>query len=183
MKVILVGHPGSQHIVPASKYLVTKYLPGFEQVWLNYDGPTKGWSNFVADYLESIEDKKVILTLDDYLVNGNYNTEEMMNAFGMPNLCVKLCPNTPQELAEYPITTQYCLWDKEFLIKILRRTTDPWDFEINGSAIFKKEYFGAVEVCPCIPYDVHSCLSRRWTGINFNGLKEEDVNQIKQLII
>ena len=30
MKVIIIGYPGSQHIVPASKYLTGKYLPGFD---------------------------------------------------------------------------------------------------------------------------------------------------------
>lgn len=182
MKIILVGYPGSQKLVPASKYLVDKYLPDFEfqKVWLNYDGPKEGWSKFVADYLDTIEDKKVILTLDDYLVNGPISMNEYYKALSMINLGVKLCPNTPEELKEYPICTQYCIWDKRFLTKLLRRTTDPWNFEMEGSRIFKKEYLGVIAVVPCIPYDVHSALSTRWEGVKTDGLSKDDLKYLKE---
>lgn len=181
MKIILVGYPGSQFLVPASKYLVDKYLPDFEfeKIWLNHDGPKENWSKFVADYLDTIEDEKVILTLDDYLVNGPIDMEAYQKAKGMINLCVKLCENTPEELKDYPICTQYCIWNKNVLTKFLRRTTDPWNFEMEGSKIFKKEYLGAIGVVPCIPYGVHSALSTRWEGVRTDGLKPEDFEYLK----
>lgn len=182
MKIILIGHPGSQHIVPASKYLVEKYLPGFDVVWLNHVGPKENWSKFVSSYLQSIDDQLIIVALDDYLVNSPF--DEVFYEHALQKMaacmCCKLCSNTMEELNDYPITTQYCIWNREFLLKILSKTTDPWNFEIEGSRIFKKEFFGAVGVYPCMKYDVHSSLSARWEGINTNGLSDEDINFLKK---
>ena len=165
-KIVLVGSPRSQEIVPLSKYLVNKYLP-YEVVFLNHEGELNNWSKFVADYLETLPDEKVIFGLDDYLLCGA-NLGELELADGP---CVKLCETTWDEHKEYPVTTQYTLWDKQLLISILRQTTSPWDFEVNGSKLLPIK----PAVKTCIYYDTHSALSGRWEGINFNQVKAEDI--------
>jgi hypothetical protein len=172
MRVILIGHPGSQHIVEASKYLTSKYLPNFLISYLNYTGEISGWSNFVADHLETLDDEKVIFALDDYFISGS-NLEELEKAMNEGS-CVKLCETTVQEHMEYPVTTQYTVWDRKLLISILRRTNSPWDFELNGG-----KYVGITStVHTCIYYDVHTALSARWEGIHVNGLSYEDINYL-----
>lgn len=170
-KIILVGYPGSQHIVPVSRYLVEKYLPRFDVIYLNYEGEISGWSKFCADYLETLEDEKVIFSLDDYLVSGADLTK-LRKAFSL-GPCVKLCRSTPKEDVEYPVTTQYTVWDRILLIDILLKTTSPWDFEVNGSKLFTDG-----ETSTCVYYDVHTALSKRWEGVKLDGLSYEDINYI-----
>lgn len=177
MKVILIGYPGSQRIVPASKYLTSKYLNAdLDIVYLNYRGKINGWSAFVSGYLTALKDVYVIFALDDYLVSGFNKTnyyKSFMEIMG-DTVCVKLCQSTPEEHAEYPVTTQYCLWNREYLIWLLEHVCTPWEFEIHGSKIFNK-------VClhrPCIEYFTNSSISSRWEGVRLDGLKEVDKKYI-----
>jgi hypothetical protein len=171
-KIVLVGYPGSQHIVPASKYLVNKYLPGYEAIYLNYTGAIEGWSKFVADYLKGLDDEKVIFALDDYFISGA-DLDKLKVAWKWGDW-VKLCETTEQEHEQYPVTTQYTIWTRELLIHILESTTTPWNFEMTGG----KYINFTPDVYTCIYYDVHSALSNRWEGIHLDGLKHEDINYL-----
>lgn len=177
MKVILVGYPGSQPLVPAAKYLTDKYLPGFEVRYLNFTGKKEHWSGFVADYLRSFNDQRVIFALDDYLLSKPIDMVRFKEALKMKP-CVKLCVCTPEEHAEYPVTTQYTIWNRLELITLLHKTTTPWDFEINGSKLFK----GTSVVHSCLEYDTHSALSARWSGARLDHLNDEDKKQCLTLL-
>lgn len=176
--VVLIGYPGSQKIVPASKYLVDKYLSD-SVTYLNYKGPIEGWSKYVAGFLEYLTDENVIFALDDYLLAdyidwSKYGPAEV--EIGGDCVCIKLCHSTSEEHLEYPVTTQYCIWNREYLIWLLNQVQTPWQFEIEGSKIFNK-------VClhrPCLKYFTNSSLSGRWEGVNLSGLKEEDINYMKE---
>lgn len=180
MKCILVGYPGSQKIVPASRYLTTKYLPGhFRTIYLNYEGRIEEWSNYLVDYLSKLTDKYIIFALDDYLIADYIDIDGYCSALaeiGEDVVCAKLCHATPDELREYPVTTQYCIWDREYLISLLSKIRTPWEFEIVGSKLFDKK----VVHHPCLTYFTNSSISGRWEGIRLDGVKEEDVKFIKQ---
>lgn len=183
MKCILVGYPGSQRIIPANKYLTAKYLPTFETIYLNYKGEIDSWANYVAIFLESLTDDLVIFALDDYLVCGildkhNYYKAEAIIGTNSDYGCAKLCYCTPEENEEYPVTTQYSLWNREYLIRLLHRVTTPWSFEIDGSSIFKIVDGRRLLHSPCIPYFTNSSMSSRWKGVKLDGLKEEDITYI-----
>lgn len=183
MKIILVGHPGSQHIVPASKYLTSKYLQNFEITYLNYEGPIEGWALFVIRHLQEIEDKCVIFALDDYLISApidddRYREAEIAIRLG-GIVCIKLCQSTVQEHLEYPATTQYCLWDREYLIWLLSQVDTPWEFELKGSEIFNTQLVKSI-LMPCIEYFTNSSLSGRWKGVNLTGVKEEDIAVLRE---
>lgn len=182
MKCILVGYPGSQSIVPASRYLVEKYLP-FEFHWLNWLEDTRGWSRFIATYFAHLDDELVILTLDDYLVNGfNKKAYENLKSQVKGNVvCAKLHDTTEEEHKGYPVTTQYTIWNREFLIELLSHTTTPWDFEINGSNIFSRLNVKSIYGSPAVTYNTSSALSGRWKGVDWKGVKEEDLKIIKPL--
>lgn len=176
-KIILVGHPGSQIIVPASKYLTKKYLPGFDITYLNYTGPIEGWAAFVRSQLVAITDTFIIFSLDDYLISGPIDMEKYRQAESEINrevVCVKLCQSTQEEHKEYPATTQYCIWDREYLIWLLGQVLTPWEFEIHGSEIFT----GKSLLRPCLEYFTNSSLSSRWKGVNITGLRKDDIVEI-----
>lgn len=180
MKIILVGYPGSQVIVPASKYLTSKYLPGFDITYINYTGSIDWWATMLVDYLSRLEDEKIIFALDDYLIAVPINMKAYRDAESYLNspeiACVKLCKCSIQEHKEYPCTTQYTLWKRLELIEILRQVGTPWEFEIHGSKIMKK----ASLLETCIDYFANSSLSARWDGIKLEGLNQEDINYMRE---
>jgi len=181
MKIVLVGHPNSQRIVPASKYLTGKYLPMFDITYLNYEGEINGWSEYVAGFLRYLTDDHVIFALDDYLISDYMDVEQYEKAeskIGGDVVCVKLCLSTEEEHKEYPITTQYCIWDRSYLIWLLEQVQTPWQFELAGSSIFNEGNKRSLHY-PCIFYDAHSALSGRWKGINWNRIKDIDKNEIE----
>lgn len=184
-KIILVGYPGSQKIAGASKYLASKYLsPHFDFVYLNYKGHIDSWGNYVASFLKYLTDDLVIFALDDYLISGELVKSEYYKAEAIIGTnsdygCAKLCYCTPEENEEYPVTTQYSLWNREYLISMLHRICTPWQFEIEGSRMFKAVDGKRLLHAPCIPYFTNSALSSRWEGVKLDGLSEEDINHLK----
>ena len=183
MKVILVGYKGSQKIREASMYLAEKYLPDFDIACLEYLGDIEGWSKYIAEYLKILNDKYIIFALDDYLLAEPINMAIFgLLVRGMDNaVLAKLCKCTPQENAEYPVTTQYTLWNREYLISLLEQTTTPWDFEISGSRIFKETGQKAL-FDSALTYFTNSSLSPRWEGVDLKGLNEEDIKKVQELI-
>lgn len=175
-RIILIGYPESQKVVPLSKYLLKKYMPDFNVLWLNYHGEVDGWSKFLRQYLSNLPDKKIIFGLDDYLVTGF--DEEAYKEAESTWPCVKLCYATEKEHVEYPVTTQYTIWDKKELINLLKQTNSPWNFEMTGSALFK----GVSNLKPCVKYYTNSSISSRWKGVDLQGLSDEDKEMAKKLL-
>ena len=181
MRVILWGYNGSQKIVPASRYLTNKYLP-FSVSYVNYMGDINCWSSFLQGYLTNVPDDYIIFALDDYLVANKLDEVKFWMAYNEiaynhDVVCIKLCHSTPEEHEEYPVTTQYCIWNRKYLIELLGKVKTPWQFEIEGSKLFNK-------IClhrPCLEYFTNSSISSRWEGIRLDGLKEEDINELKNL--
>ena len=188
LKVILIGYPGSQHIVPASKYLANKYLPGFDLHYLNWIGNKEYWSSFVATYLAHLNDEFIIFALDDYLLAEPLNKQ--VYDYGMERLkndstvmAVKLFECTFEEHEGYPVTTQYTIWRREKLIELMNKTKDPWHFEVTGSNIFKTMGWKSVHLYPALKYNTSSSLSGRWEGIKWDGVNEDDLDYIKTNLI
>ncbi len=193
LKVVLIGHPASQKIVPASKYLTGRYLDVirnsyphthklFDIIYLNHRGAPENWAHYVATFLEYFEDEHVILALDDYLladfIDMDAYTKAVVDVTG-DAVCAKLCECTAEEHIGYPVSTQYTIWNREFLIKLLKAVRTPWEFELRGSEIFKQHGMVAL-YRPCLKYFTNSCLSSRWEGIRLDGLKDEDINYLKE---
>lgn len=179
MKIVLIGYPGSQKIVKASKYLTAKYLPAFDVHYINYKGDVKGWGGYVAACLMFLEEYHVIFALDDYLIAGPMDMEKYkvaVSEMGGDVVCVKLCQSTPEEHAEYPVTTQYTIWNTRYLISLLQKINTPWEFEIIGSKLFNKTVLHR----PCMEYFTNSSISARWEGINLAGLKQSDINYLRE---
>lgn len=185
MKVILSGYKGSKQIISASAYLASQYLKGFEVIYLNYGefkgrlfgakyvslkeeqtNGSKDWSKDIRQYLETIDDDKVIFALDDYLLDSPIDRELWKEAKKL-DYC-NLCADSVTNGDDYYVTTQYTLWKTDLLIEILEEVETPWEFEINGSRYFKS--IGGVWNClPVLNYPANSALSARWTGVRTYG--------------
>lgn len=184
MKVILMGYPGSQSIRKASVYLTKKYLKGLSVKYINYRYNLGGWSECVIANLKLLEDKYVILGLDDYLLNKPIDMEmvrALLIEMDSTKVCAKLCNCTDAENESYPVTTQYSIWDREYLISLLARTNTPWDFELTGSRLFKEDGKQLL-YRPALNYYTNSALSKRWNGVKLDGLNEQDKEKVMTLI-
>lgn len=184
MKVLLIGYPGSQKVLKASKFLIDKYVPShFDISYHEYGGEIEGWANYVSSFFYTTTDNHVIFSLDDYLMAGpvdmaKYKLAEREICDNENIVCSKLCKSTDQEHEEYPITTQWCIWDREFLIWLLSQVKTPWQFEVEGSKIFKnhEKHFQRKSVLrTCMDYYANSSISSKWVGINMEGLSLEDI--------
>jgi hypothetical protein len=172
MKIILAGYPGSKKIIPISSYLLSKYTQNhFTIYYLNYgnyegkiynakyvmlDHVQKGgsgkWGFYLKKYLKSIDDKYVILALDDFLICSYVDYDYIYKSikYFLDNyefLCLKLNttpilsrPNDVLNLnsldnffllkdnAQYRINTQYCLWNRKKLINLIDRYEGMFSF-------------------------------------------------------
>jgi len=180
MVVTLVGYPGSQKIVKASKYLTNKYLPDYMQTsYINYKGDINKWAAYLSGWLDCLTTEYIVFALDDYLLAAAPDEKKLnqaMSEIGGDVVCIKLCHSTEQEHEEYPVTTQYTLWSREYLIELLSKVNTPWEFEIKGSRLFDKKVLHR----PCLDYFTNSSISARWEGVRLDGLNEKDIKFIKE---
>lgn len=174
------------------------------------EGAADGWSAYLRKYLETLEDELVILTLDDYyptkspdveLLEKIINLTKKDKTIGRFDLTwdtflfgqyAQLSRTSPLALLEkkphmqYRISTQPALWNREYLIKILEKTTSPWSFEIEGSRLsgeFPERVlaFGDPTYKNFPTYWIHKgAVSRHSPGkVNLLGL---DVRTIRELV-
>ena len=116
---------------------------------------TKGvsWSSGILNYLEQSSDNKFLLLMEDYIIKGPVNTGRVQLAERLceGNVgCVRL--NAPDKYysrhtiesgtkfyKEYPLDKPYsmsmqaAIWQKQYLIELLRHKEDAWQAELAGS--------------------------------------------------
>tara|TARA_R110002020_G_scaffold756_2_gene3819 strand:- start:17172 stop:18911 length:1740 start_codon:yes stop_codon:yes gene_type:complete len=122
-------------------------------------GKANSWSKYILQYLESLDDELILFTLEDFfptaspkigivskvisLMTGDKRIGRFDLTFDSYTLgqytTVKESPNlsiiSKDKFVNYRVSTQPSIWRRKFLIEILKRTTTPWDFEINGSRL------------------------------------------------
>lgn len=174
------------------------------------EGAADGWSAYLRKHLETLEDELVILTLDDYyptkspdieLLEKVANLVKKDKTIGRFDITwdtflfgqyAQLSKPAPLSLLEkkshmqYRICTQPAIWDREYLIRILEKTTSPWSFEIEGSRLsgeFPERVlaFGDPTYKNFPTYWIHKgAVSRHSPGkVNLLGL---DVQTIRELV-
>lgn len=198
MKLILVGHPGSRVVRKASKYLIDKYMPDFEQIWLEHKDSVNFWSGYISSYLRTLDDEHIVFTLDDYLLAKPIDMarfEFLLKMMDEDKVCARLCDSSfykektiTGELIEvgvddYVCTTQYCIWNREALINVLEQIETPWQFEIEGSNFMNRISYQTIgTVTPALEYNTNSSLSSKWEGVDLRGLSEEDVKEVQKFL-
>lgn len=170
-------------------------------------GGADAWGRYIAAYLAHIQDEFVIFALDDYFFYREMNFKAYAGImFKMRSdkdvVCGRLCGSNFYSAgekdiirefgldfvvlranAQYSSTTQYCVWRKSFLTDLLRRYSNPWRFEVEGSEYLNKtgmKTIGTVE--QAMFYDEHSCLSTRWPGkVKAPECQKADIDHLIEL--
>jgi hypothetical protein len=213
-KLLLTGYEGSKRILRISSYLLNKYVPDdFDIKFLNFGtytrelhggefipldhtqvGGGKSWSIYVYKYLKSINDKYVILGVDDHLIGQPVNMKSYNKLIEQLDGRVKCCRLSDcswydkdkydleddiirlHDNAPYLATGQYTLWDRQVLMNILHLTNDIWDFESRGSVYLSSNGY---RVCAHrnapFKYDDRSALSGG-KELNLTGVSQEDID-------
>ena len=120
-------------------------------------GFVSDWSSELADALDKIPEKNIILFLEDYFIKErvdnsvlneylNYFVESQSAYMKLGCFSSKYNELWPYKVADdfnkvgiidksakYLICLQLTLWDKSFLRSILKKGESPWQFEIEGS--------------------------------------------------
>lgn len=203
MRIILSGYARTPTIIPAVKYLLTKYLPsGFDVSFALNMGSVQLWSAFMRSYLEQVPDKYIIMADGDMLINKPMDVNmytKLLGKMGDEVICARLCQSafytddqytlddgimTLSPTAPYTAVLQYCIWDREFLISILAKTSDPWNFEAVGSQEINrsgKKVIGTKD--GVLSYFENGAFAHEGTtDLRFDGLSQEDRKHIEGII-
>lgn len=122
---------------------------------------TFNWSLSLEKWIHQIDSKYILILLDDHIiknfsltslesiikdVNKNkilyapltYGTNILRNI-----LNIKKFVKGKVLDSKYSINLQPAIWEKSSLLRLLKETTNPWDFEIHSSRKYKKKKFNA----------------------------------------
>lgn len=121
-------------------------------------GGTDSWSKYLVEYLSRVTDDFIIFGLDDYLLSNFINFDAyhdlfdyMEDDYSIGAAKLGISPSyrvSDYEMlddhvyvlnkeANYSATTQLCIWRRQFLIDILSKVGNPWQFELMGSEYIK----------------------------------------------
>ncbi len=122
---------------------------------------TLDWSLSLQSWVNQIKTKYILLLLDDQVIQnfsfpkvikiiGDIDKSKIMYApisYGThltrrlinKNMIIK----TKVPRSKYSINLQPSIWDKEFLMRLLLESNNPWDFEINSSKKYNRKNFNA----------------------------------------
>jgi len=140
------------------KWLMPTFLHFYDKNWpdnpyfTSFTPGTDPWLDGVIDHLESIEDDQVLLLMDDYIIKATVNTGIVLKAVDLcvgDIGCVQLC-SRENELQKYytncgidgfreypidgllPISLQAAVWQKEYLLNMMKRGETAWETELHG---------------------------------------------------
>lgn len=127
------------------------------------EGGAKSWTRYIHSYMTSVQDQFLVFSIDDYLLCTKPETTQINTALSLMkknpkigrfdltfdcqvegnfvnigkinnNNIIQKKPN-----ADYRISTQPSIWRKDFLLNFLDNDWSPWDFEILGTQMSRKE--------------------------------------------
>lgn len=109
------------------------------------------WSDRLIHYLNRIDEEYIILWMDDHFIYDYIDNEKINKAIKIitenkkiGHISFESQPGSKESkifeflsrrkfLAPYRISLQPGVWEKKYLLKILRGFESPWQLEINGS--------------------------------------------------
>ena len=200
MKVILPGYEATKKVLTANSYMLNKYLPSFDVYFLNYgdfDGKLYcgqyvsldtvqvrgeiGWAKYVVKFLEKLDDKLIIFADGDFLITHLYHKQryhtllENMKIYSVGFMSYGYDPK------RYSRAGAYAIWNREFLIEILKGCKTIWQFESRAVKHIIKYYDKKIiGWSPVIRYDRSSMISlKRGLGKTAVGeASDEDINYL-----
>lgn len=188
-KVIILGYNGEGIELPKN-YSFVSMKQAQESI--------ESWAMDISSIIEKDAGEYVVFLLDDMLMIDSFNQtifnlflERMKNDSSIVRcdlgMDLQSMPCTEiakwrncllvekSKKANYWNTTQPSLWEKDYLVSVLRKSTNPWHFETaHEIPIGKKELGTRGEYCS--PSMVETAISNFHPGkFNVMGLKWEDI--------
>ena len=182
-----------------------KKLHGCDYQSFGYFGSSKKyWSANLVKVLKNISDEFVLLALDDFLLSKSLNVDNFMKLYSeLENNSDYIAAEltlSPMEKALgdfteknsiyiYPdtfgfsINTQWRIWKRQNLIKILENTTDAWNFEVKGSEIQNKSDFKSISnYKPVLDYpEISAITQRNLKNVSVFANQYEDIEELIDL--
>jgi len=163
-------------------------------------GGSESWSRYLIEYLSSLEDDLIIFGLDDYLLSNFIDLDAyydlldyMSDDYSIGAAKLGISPSyrigdysmldehvyVLKKTANYSATTQLCVWRRKFLIDVLSRIHNPWQFELMGSDYIKStgvRIIGSTHMP--LRYPEPSAISSRHPGkISVFGNRVSDIQE------
>ena len=198
MKWLIITCNKTKHILPAYMHQFNKYVPTdiFEPIVIDLeDMPVGEWTRNVLSKIDNIIElhEKAIFSLDDYLITDKFNLEYFnhisrivkFNRFELgftatrAGVQTKLGYNMYRYTDSYRASCQISAWDVGSLYGSLLdgKGKSPWMWENEG----KVDGIVIGGKVTTLKYIEHSALSQKWEGINLDGMKEDDVDDLVSL--
>lgn len=163
-------------------------------------GGSESWSRYLIDYLSKLDDELIIFGLDDYLLSNfiDFDAYEDLLDYIEDDYSIgaaKLGISPSYRIADYEMlndhvyalkkeanysaTTQLCVWRRKFLIDVLSRVQNPWQFELMGSDYIKStgaKIIGSLKMPLRYP-EPSSISSRHPDKISVFGNRVSDIEE------
>jgi len=137
-------YPNHPEIIYAME---TKQNPYYKTICKDY--PLEQWSRRIRETLKEIDDEQILMIMDDYFIRQPVDTKriEYLSTQLKDNIacfCFEKCYDEKDEEtnikgmkkrqhgAEYEVSINCGLWDKNKLIEVLRGDHNPWDIEFRS---------------------------------------------------
>lgn len=156
-------------------------------------GPDGSWTNNLGKYLDKINQSKIIMILDDFLLTDFVDTKKILELIETADQidadCVRLKPSPPPSRQfknsiifgeilpgePYRISTQVAIWDVNYLRRISRYDLTIWEFEEIGSLL--SDRIEGLILCVFEPVVFYThCIERgKWRNISLRYLDNQGI--------
>lgn len=171
----------------------------------------KGWSNYLIDYFNTIDDEFFIFGIDDFMIARPVDEELYQTCKKLLNDKIGRIDLQPLQYARdsrflKPYTTidgvnfivmnqsgngqclyqnagAFSIWNRKWFLKNIRRDWSPWDWEVTGSQLAENDGYNVIgSVDRWVIRKLELISNAGWPGlINTRGLREVDINEMEKL--
>lgn len=161
MTILVLSCDKNQDIFDAFHRCMEKYYPTHPEIiyatetiqnpyykTINKNYPLNLWTKRIRETLNEIDDNQILIMIDDFFIRkhvdtlkieylstqlkgniANFGFEKSFDANDEETDVIGM--KKRQHGSSYEVAINCGLWDKEKLIDVLSRNSDPWDVEIN----------------------------------------------------
>lgn len=161
MKILVLSCDKNDDTFEAFYHCIEKYYPSHPEViyttetiknpyykTISYNIPLERWTERIRKTLNDIDDEQILIIMDDYFIRKQVDVEriEYLSKQLKGNIAVFYFEKSfdendtetnivgmkkRQHGSAYEVAINCGLWQKDKLIDVLERNTDPWDIELN----------------------------------------------------
>lgn len=169
----------------------------------------KGWSNYLIDFFNSINDDFFYFGIDDFMVVRPVDKNIIHTSINILDDKIGRIDLQPLEWARdrkylipykesngtrffklgnsespfnhlYRNSGSFSIWNKKWFLKNIERNWSPWDWEILGSQKSLNDGFEVMGTYDKYAVKKSELLSKQWGNIiNTTGIRDEDIEMMK----